>query len=257
MVAEYIYPHELPGERERLELLAELLDETSQQHLRRSGIGPGWRCIEVGAGTGSLSAWMADHVAPDGVVTATDLQPDFIEAVAGERLRVARFDVVEDDPPESDVDLVVGRAILHHLPQRREVIRRAVEWVKPGGWIYFEEPDVRFAELIEPETQRDLWRHWRSWSTANGMDYTTGGSLAGWMYGEGLEELFVQTTVHTYNGGSRAAELYRTSVMIAAAQLLEHGVDGEQLDEFERLYRDPAYWTAPIGWTAALGRRPH
>ncbi|MEM9515598.1 MAG: class I SAM-dependent methyltransferase [Actinomycetota bacterium] len=255
-MASYIYPHDVPGERERLELLAEILDESSKRNISRSGIARGWRCLEVAAGVGTLSTWMADEVGPDGIVVATDLHTDFIEPIARDNLRVAQFDVVNDEPPLDALDLVVGRAILHHLPARREVLCRSADWVKPGGWVYFEEPDVRVADLIEPASQRELWRGWIAWGAARGIDFTMGGSLADWMAEAGLEPTFVETTMRTYNGGGRHAQLFHTSLMAVAGELVEHGVDAALIDEFDRLYKDPGFWTAPIAFTSALGRRP-
>ncbi len=46
-------------ERERLDLLERLSDPLSQRHLTALGIGQGWRCLEVGAGHGSVARWLA------------------------------------------------------------------------------------------------------------------------------------------------------------------------------------------------------
>ena len=39
----------------------------------RSASTRGWRCLEVAAGTGSVAAWLADQVGPEGEVFATDV----------------------------------------------------------------------------------------------------------------------------------------------------------------------------------------
>jgi tRNA A58 N-methylase Trm61 len=41
---------------------------------QRLGIAEGARCLEVGAGRGSIAAWLCRAVGPAGHVTATDLQ---------------------------------------------------------------------------------------------------------------------------------------------------------------------------------------
>ena len=38
---------------------------------RRSGVQAGWRCLEVGAGRGSMAVWLAERVGPRGGVVAT------------------------------------------------------------------------------------------------------------------------------------------------------------------------------------------
>lgn len=50
------------AERERLESLTRLYDPTTTRILEGIGVGPGWRCLEVGAGTGSIARWLADRI---------------------------------------------------------------------------------------------------------------------------------------------------------------------------------------------------
>ena len=68
---------------------------------RARGVGPGWRCLEVGAGAGSIAGWLADRVGPSGQVIATDLDTRFLEQQARPNLEVRRHDVVRD-PLETD-----------------------------------------------------------------------------------------------------------------------------------------------------------
>ena len=42
----------------RLELLEQIFDPGSRQ--RRDLVQPGWRCLQVGAGRGSMAAWLAE-----------------------------------------------------------------------------------------------------------------------------------------------------------------------------------------------------
>jgi hypothetical protein len=53
--ATYVWQHALGGEPERLRLMSDILDASSRFHLQQIGVGRGWRCLEVGAGNGSLS----------------------------------------------------------------------------------------------------------------------------------------------------------------------------------------------------------
>jgi hypothetical protein len=45
-------------EDERLSLLERLFDSTTRR--RRAMVRPGWRCLEVGGGRGSMAAWLAE-----------------------------------------------------------------------------------------------------------------------------------------------------------------------------------------------------
>jgi hypothetical protein len=59
------------AEHDRLGLLEQLYDPAS--HRRRALVKPGWRCPEVGEGRGSMAAWLAEQVGPDGHALATDI----------------------------------------------------------------------------------------------------------------------------------------------------------------------------------------
>ena len=61
----YILPHNLSGERQRLALMSELLDPMHRALLERIGLRPGWRCLEIGCGNGSISQWLAAKVGCD------------------------------------------------------------------------------------------------------------------------------------------------------------------------------------------------
>jgi protein-L-isoaspartate O-methyltransferase len=72
-VPEYVLDHHQDGERRRLSLMSRLLDPMHRRLIDRLGIGPGARTLEVGCGNGSMSAWLAQRVAPGGRAVAVDL----------------------------------------------------------------------------------------------------------------------------------------------------------------------------------------
>ena len=63
-MAEYVLDHHLEGERARLALMSKLLDPMHRRHIESLGVAPGSRALEVGAGNGSISAWLAERVGP-------------------------------------------------------------------------------------------------------------------------------------------------------------------------------------------------
>ena len=59
-MADYVLPHTIPQEDERLTLMSRMLDPQMFFRLEQLGVAEGWRCLEVGAGNGSVSlAWSA------------------------------------------------------------------------------------------------------------------------------------------------------------------------------------------------------
>jgi SAM-dependent methyltransferase len=125
----------------RLSALASMFDATTQRHLLGRGVGPGWHCLEVGGGGGSIASWLANRVLPDGRVVATDLDTRFLETLSIPNLEVRRHDIVTDPLPESTFDLIHVRLVLVHLSQWESVLERLVAALKPGGWLVDEEFD--------------------------------------------------------------------------------------------------------------------
>ena len=58
-MADYVLPHSIPQEDERLTLMSRMLDPQMFFRLEQLGVAAGWRCLEVGAGNGSVSHWLA------------------------------------------------------------------------------------------------------------------------------------------------------------------------------------------------------
>ena len=73
-MSRYVLDHHLEGEKKRLALMSSLLDsDPHRRQIESLGISRDARVLEVGCGNGSMSAWMAEHIAPDGQVVALDL----------------------------------------------------------------------------------------------------------------------------------------------------------------------------------------
>jgi ubiquinone/menaquinone biosynthesis C-methylase UbiE len=254
--ATYVWKHALGGEPERLRLMSDILDASSRFHLERLGLGRGWRCLEVGAGNGSLSAWIADQVGPEGLAIATDLNPDLLKDASGKHLEIRGFDVVDEEPPDGPFDLVLGRALLHHLPQRRDVVAKMARWVRPGGWILLQEPDFYPTGTVEPEEQRRFWQGFLKWAEQHRIDYFVGRKIAPWLQEEGLEEVSAEGHTTLYNGGSAYARWWQLGIAEVADQLLDQGAtQSATLDEFFWLYDHPSYWTMTIAFTAVTAHR--
>lgn len=107
------------------------------------------RVLELGAGTGFflLNLWQAGYV---GQAHATDLSPGMLAVCAenarriGCDLRLRTADAEALPYPDGAFDLVVGHAILHHLPRPHAALREAFRVLAPGGAVLFAgEPTVR------------------------------------------------------------------------------------------------------------------
>ena len=101
---------------ERFDALAALYDPVTIRHFHTLGVGDGWRCLEVGAGGGSVVRHLADRVGTSGRVLATDIEPRFLEPLRDlANVDVARHDVAVDPLPEAEFDLIHARLVLVHV----------------------------------------------------------------------------------------------------------------------------------------------
>jgi SAM-dependent methyltransferase len=126
------------AELHRLRVLAATFDDNTIGHLQTLGVGEGWRCLEIGAGEGSIARWLAREVG-GGTVVATDINTGFLTGLDTGNVEILRHDISVDPHPGEPFDLIHARNILLHLPDRDQVLDRLVSWLKPGGWLLVEE----------------------------------------------------------------------------------------------------------------------
>lgn len=130
----------------RLQLLELCRDPGTQRRLAGLGVDRGWRCLEVGAGRGSVARWLGDRVGPLGTVVAVDVDPRFlVDLPANVEVRVR--DISDGDLGLDGYDIVHFRALLTHLPNRDSVLSELVAALRPGGLLLAEEGDYGLCHL--------------------------------------------------------------------------------------------------------------
>ncbi|MEU6572885.1 methyltransferase [Streptomyces sp. NPDC046805] len=147
----YLLDNRQSEAEQRFEAFATLFDPTTFRHLERLGVGPGWRCWEVGAGGTSVVSWLAKKVGPTGKVVATDIDTSLLAAVARPPVEVSVHDVGAEEPPGEGFDLVHARLVLVHVPDRDRALRSMVKALRPGGRLLVEDADPALQPLICPD----------------------------------------------------------------------------------------------------------
>lgn len=127
-------------EAQRLLHMQGALDPLTERRLERLDVGPGWKCLEVGAGRGSIARWLAERVAPRGHVVATDVDVHHLEYIHGPYVDVREHNIETDELEECAFDLAHSRLLLMYVDDVEGAIRRMVSALKPGGWLFIEEP---------------------------------------------------------------------------------------------------------------------
>ena len=128
-------------ESRRLHAIADLFDPATRRLLAQVGVARGWRCLEVAAGTGSVAAWLADQVGPEGEVFATDIDLTHLVELPP-NVTYAQHDIVTDSLPEGAFDVVHTRLLLEHLSGRETALNRMASAVRPGGYVVVEEAEM-------------------------------------------------------------------------------------------------------------------
>ncbi|MEU0672489.1 methyltransferase [Streptomyces sp. NPDC006172] len=136
---------------ERFEAFATLFDPTTFRHLEALGVGPGWRCWEVGAGGVSVVSWLAKKVGPTGKVVATDIDTSRLTPAARPPVEARVHDVGAEEPPGEGFDLVHARLVLVHVPERERALRSMIKALRPGGRLLLEDADPALQPLLCPD----------------------------------------------------------------------------------------------------------
>ncbi|MGW0931389.1 class I SAM-dependent methyltransferase [Streptomyces sp. NPDC002644] len=134
----------------RRRAVAALFDPVTCRHLEELGVGPGWRCWEIGAGGATVAAWLAKKAGPTGKVVLTDTDVSWAEAVTRPvETRVHRLG--RDEPPGEGFDLVHARLALVGAPDRERALRTMIRALRPGGRLLVEDADLELQPLLCPE----------------------------------------------------------------------------------------------------------
>jgi SAM-dependent methyltransferase len=127
------------------------------------------RSLEIGAGTGYFSL----NLLRAGVVreaTCTDISPGMVSVLGsnahrlGLDVRAARADAESLPFPDDSFDLVLGHAVLHHLPNLDRAFSEFHRVLAPGGRLVFAGEPSRFGDRLAGVPKRGasrlapLWR---------------------------------------------------------------------------------------------------
>jgi len=256
-MAEYVLGHHLKGEGKRLALMSELLDPMHRRYLQSlDAIKSGARTLEVGCGNGSISAWLARQVAPDGRAIAVDRDLSLAN-VHLPNLELRKADIMAEPVEPGSFDLVTARAVLHHVADAEKAIANLVASLRPGGAILLIEPDFLPVTIAEPPEIRGFWSGWLAWSCDRGINYQIGRTLAPRLAALGLKHISGTAETAIYKGTSLWADYWTETVKELREDLMSSGnLDNALVDAFLGCCADPSWWTQTIAFTAVHGYAP-
>jgi SAM-dependent methyltransferase len=260
----YAFQNVRPEQSERLTALEAVLDAGTVQQLDSLRVGLGWRCLEVGAGGGSIAAWLRDRVAPDGTVVATDLDTTVLRQLSGPNLEVRVHDVLKDDLPQAEFDLIHLRLLLAWLSEPPTAVRRLAAALKPGGWLLAEEMDFasvaadpRVGAAAQNVFARVVAAHNAVLAAQHTFDAHYGRRVAGDLADAGLADVACEGRAAMWRGGEAGGNVWRLTFAQLREPMLASGlVNSADVDEAIALCDNPGFWFVSQITMAARGRRP-
>ncbi len=245
-------------ERERLAGIERIFDSSTIRHLDGIGVGEGWRCLELGAGGGTIAAWLCDRVGAKGHVVATDLDTRFLTELGAPNLEVLTHDVTTDDCPGEPFDLIHARALLEWVRDRDAVLKRLVTWLAPGGWLLVEDCQWSAMYPIGPPTPLDATlAAVLQWLASGGYELDFGSRLPAAFGAQGLVDVGSEGRTVLARGASPEAAFYRLSVEQLRGPVVASGLIVDVVvDAALELLADPAFATMMPCLVSTWGRMP-
>jgi ubiquinone/menaquinone biosynthesis C-methylase UbiE len=223
----------------RLNLLGEVMAPTTDALLGLAGVAAGMRCIDVGCGVGQVSRALAARVGPSGRVVGVDFDPVKLEEARREcdragmgNVEFQQADVTTWTEPAA-YDVVYGRFIVSHLPDRAGVVRRFAAALREPGLLILEDIDFTgaFCHPPNPAFARYCELYTRLIARRGG-DANAGATLYRLCLDAGLRNLSLRVVQPTHCDCTPEKELsLSTLINIGDAAVAEGLITRSELDE--------------------------
>jgi SAM-dependent methyltransferase len=223
---------------------------------------PGLSLLDIGAGPGTITADLADRVAP-GRVTALEANDD---ALALSRAELARRGIDADfvvgdvhalELPDDSFDVVHAHQVLQHVADPVQALREMRRVCRPGGVVAVRDSDYRAFAWHPQHAELDRWMElYQAAARINGGEPDAGRRLKAWAHEAGFEQVtatastwcFTDPDDRAYWGGMWADRILTSAL---SDQLLAEGLSTRaELEAISAAWR--AWTDDPDGWIALL-----
>jgi 2-polyprenyl-3-methyl-5-hydroxy-6-metoxy-1,4-benzoquinol methylase len=254
---EYVLTKDWSGEQERLSLLEATVDGFSISAIRAAGFSRACRCLEVGAGSGSIARWFAHETGDPRLVTATDIDPRWLKPLADEGIRVLQHNVLTDDFPPGSFDVIHARCVFEHLAQREEVLDRIVPWLAPDGALVIVDC-ASFTIDSSPNTvYRKALQAWVDVIAMTGTDYEWTRTFPQPLQRHGYRNVGAFAMAPALQGGTPIAKFWIMTLQTLRDRILDAKlISADEINQAQQLLADPQFWDIGPGFLAAWGRCP-
>lgn len=247
---------DIPEEFERLRLLEEWGDPDTRTVMRTIGLRSTWRCLEIGAGAGSVARWLSGQCA-DGSVVAIDTDTRYCGEPVRNNLQWRTDDVRSVNLPAGSFDLVHSRLTFCHLPEREAMVATAARWLAPGGWLVIGDPMCMPAAGSGHEPIRRFFGALETAWHAQGSDMTRWAqTIPSQLARAGMRDVGVLTRANCLGEAGPYGRLAFANLRQEGAYLVERGLLAQQdVDAVVALCQDPGFTDLRSITVYAWGRK--
>lgn len=247
-------------ESDRLALLEAARDPGTTRRLEAIGVTRGWRCLEMGAGRGSIARWLSERAGPTGSVVAADIDTRFLDGMP-DNVEIRAVDIRKDEFEPGRYDLVHCRAFLMHMPDADDTIARLAAALKPGGLLLAEEGDYglyHFGGHPDADQLNQASRATLDAITDLGVfDASFGRSLPGRLVAAGLTLAGAEIGTAVSRPGDPGFAFARASAFDGAPRLIAAGIlDDAAVARLHDFFGRPNAIVTGPSLVAAWGQKP-
>ena len=258
---QYIFDNK-SEEREfhRLQLVEAANDPTTIKLLEETGIQPGWHCLELGAGAGSILRWMGSQVGPTGLAVGVDKKIAYLHKDDSPHVQIYQGSFL-DVALEQSFDLLHSRYVLIHNKEEGAILRKLSSLLKPGGWALFEEPDFTSATLQDRKQETPQGRVNRAICQMFinlGLDPAYALRLPHKLQEAGLHIVRAQSIMHLCPGNSPMARVMAESARVLEQEYSKTGLcSPKDIQVYVRLSQDSTHWALYHSTISVIARKPN
>lgn len=253
-----LYSTACPGEEERLSSLASAFDPASQAVLRNLGVGPGWSCLDVGAGGGTVTTWLAETTKDARQITALDRDTSLLQHLESTGLNIVEADVTD---PALDLgrqfDLVYARFLLMHMRERDTLLDRLASWVKPGGLLVVSDALSTGGELSPHHAfRRTIQALWQTMADTIGTDRHCAARWPRRFVELGMTDVGLATHLPLLGYDKSFTRFLEATLLQSKERMLERGLTEQDFDDARAHINEPFNCEPFAALNTVWGRKP-
>lgn len=203
-------------------------------------IKKGMNVLDVGCGTGAISAGIAKLVGDTGSVTGIDHTQSFITNGEKTFAEITNLNLIEADifsfEPETKYDLIVSARVLQWLSTPEEALQKMKSLLNPGGQISILDYNHTALEFNPepPKSMQNFYKKWLQWRSDAGMNNQISEDLPTYFKNVGLKNIQVENSNEVYLKGQSNFES-KVSIWAKVANSIQMVKEGYSTDQEEQV----------------------